>query len=69
MGEEGSGLRELRPRRGKSRWRPIYRRIEQKLFAILSIGPEAQIDKAGYDQVVRLARRRLARLEKAKEKE
>jgi hypothetical protein len=31
MGEEGSGLRELRPRRGRSRWRPIYRRMEKAL--------------------------------------
>src|SRR5579864_8960459 len=25
-GGDGSGLRELRPRAGRSRWRPIYRR-------------------------------------------
>jgi hypothetical protein len=69
MGEEGSGLRELRPRRGRSRWRPIYRRIDERLFAILSIGPEAEIDRAGYDRAVRAAKQRLARLEKGKRKE
>lgn len=68
-GEEGSGLRELRPRRGRSRWRPIYRRIEEELFAILSVGPEAEIDKAGYDRAVRSAKQRLRRLEKGREKE
>ena len=69
LGEEGSGLRELRPRRGRSRWRPIYRRMEKALFAILSIGPEAEIDRAGYDRAVRNARQRLALLEKGKAKE
>jgi len=68
MGEEGSGLRELRPRRG-SRWRPIYRRMEEGLFAVLAVGPEAGIDKAGYGKAVRLAKQRLKRLEKARAKE
>jgi hypothetical protein len=69
MGSEGSGLRELRPRRGRSRWRPIYRRLEGSLFVILSVGPEAEIDKAGYRCAVRAARRRLRALEKAGENE
>lgn len=69
MGEEGSGLRELRPRRERSRWRPIYRRAEEELFAVLAVGPEAEIDKAGYGKAIRLAKQRLKRLEKAKEKE
>ncbi|HXS48112.1 MAG TPA: type II toxin-antitoxin system RelE/ParE family toxin [Solirubrobacterales bacterium] len=69
MGEEGSGLRELRPRRGRSRWRPLYRRADETLFAIFAIGPEAEIDKAGYAKAVRLAKQRLKRLEKAEEKE
>jgi len=69
MGEEGSGLRELRPRRGRSRWRPIYRRMEEGLFAVFAVGPEAEIDKAGYAKAVRLARQRLKRLEKGKARE
>jgi hypothetical protein len=68
-GQEGWGLRELRPRRGRSRWRPLYRRAGEALFAILAIGPEAEIDKAGYVKAVRLAKQRLKRLERAKEKE
>lgn len=68
-GEEGSGLRELRPRRGRSRWRPLYRRTDETLFAILAIGSEAEIDKAGYAKAVRLAKQRLGQLEKAAQKE
>jgi hypothetical protein len=66
MGEKGSGLRELRPRRGHSRWRPIYRRVEGRMFAILAVGPEAGIDKAGYGRAVLIAGQRLGRLEKGK---
>lgn len=69
MGEEGSGLRELRPRRGRSRWRPLYRRADEALFAILAIGPEAGINKTGYAKAVCVAKQRLKRLEKAGEKE
>jgi hypothetical protein len=69
MGEEGFGLRELRPRRGRSRWRPIYRRVEEGLFAILAVVPEAEIDKAGYAKGVHLAKQRLGQLEKGREKE
>jgi hypothetical protein len=68
MGEEGAGLRELRPRRGRSRWRPIYRRLDEGLFVILAVGPEAEINKAGYRRVVRAAKSRLAQLEKDDEK-
>ena len=69
MGEDSSVLRELRPRRGRSRWRPIYRRMEELLFAVLAVGSEAKIDKVGYAKAVRLAKQRLKRLEKGKEKE
>lgn len=68
-GDEGLGLRELRPRRGRSRWRPLYRRADEALFAVLAVGPEAEIDKAGYARAVRLAKQRLRRLESAKKKE
>ena len=69
MGEEGSGLRELRPRRGRSRWRPLYRRMDERLFAILAVGSEAEIDKAGYDRAVRIAKQRLETLEKKRASE
>jgi hypothetical protein len=62
-GEEGSGLRELRPRAGRSRWRPIYRRVQPETFVILAVAPEAQIDKRGFNETVRKARRRLQELE------
>jgi hypothetical protein len=62
-GEDGSGLRELRPRAGRSRWRPIYRRVQPGIFVILAVAPEAQIDKRGFDEAVRGAQRRLQELE------
>jgi hypothetical protein len=61
MGEP-SGLRELRPRRGRSRWRPLYRRIRPRRFAILAIAPEAGIDGAAFERGVRIAGRRLNEL-------
>jgi hypothetical protein len=62
-GEEGSGMRELRPRAGRSRWRPIYRRVQSRTFVILAIAPEAQIDKRGFDQKITQAQRRFKDLE------
>jgi hypothetical protein len=62
-GEDGSGLRELRPRAGRSRWRPIYRQVGPRVFVILTVAPEAEIDKRGFDAKVRDARRRFDELE------
>jgi hypothetical protein len=62
-GEDGSGLRELRPRAGRSRWRPIYRRVGPGTFVILAVAPEAEIGKRGFDEKVRDARRRFEELE------
>lgn len=62
-GEEGAGLRELRPRAGRSRWRPIYRRVEARIFVILAIAPEAQVDKRGFNASIRHAKQRLGDLE------
>lgn len=53
------GLRELRPRRGRSRWRPIYRRLGREVFIVLSVGPEAGVDRLGYLRSIRFAKRRL----------
>jgi hypothetical protein len=64
-GEDGSGMRELRPRAGRSRWRPIYRRVQPRTFVILAIAPEAQIDKRGFDQKVANAQQRFEDLEPA----
>ncbi len=63
-GEAGSGLRELRPRAGRSRWRPIYRRVSPETFVILAVAPEAQIDRRSFDEMVRNAQRRLQELER-----
>lgn len=48
-GKLGQGFREPRPRAGRSRWRPIYRRVDPSTFVIFAVGPEAQIDSRGYD--------------------
>ncbi len=64
-GGEGQGLRELRPRAGRSRWRPIFRRVKPGVYVILAIGPEAQIDRRGFDTAVRRAAKRLADMEDA----
>ena len=63
-GQDGSGLRELRPRAGRSRWRPIYRRVGPVTFVILAVAPEAEIDGRVFDEKVRDARRRFDELEK-----
>jgi hypothetical protein len=62
-GEQGKGLRELRPRAGRSRWRPIYRRISPSTFVIFAVGPEAEIDSRGYDQAVARAVARFEQLD------
>lgn len=61
QGETGQGLRELRPRAGRSRWRPIY--LTASKFVILAVAPEAQIDSRGFDAAVARAVDRLASLD------
>jgi hypothetical protein len=62
-GEIGKGFRELRPRAGRSRWRPIYRRANPSTFVIFAVGPEAGIDLRGYDAAVARAVERFGQLE------
>jgi len=62
-GELGQGFRELRPRAGRSRWRPIYRRVNPSTFVIFAVGPEAEIDSRGYDAAIARAVERLGQLE------
>ena len=62
-GEVGQGFRELRPRAGRSRWRPIYRRVSPSTFVIFAVGPEAKIDSRGYDAAVARAVERFDQLE------
>ena len=63
QGALGQGLRELRPRAGPSRWRPIYRRVSPSTFVILAVAPEAAIDSRGFDDVVARAVARFSDLE------
>lgn len=63
QGNDGKGFRELRPRRGTSRWRPIYRQVTPDTFVIFAVGPEAQIDKSGFDAAIKRAVERFADLD------
>lgn len=51
-------LRELRPRQGRSTWRPLHRRIGS-VFYIAAVAPEAQHDSLGYERAVKVAEQRL----------
>ncbi len=53
-GPDGTGLRELRPRAGRSRWRLIYRRDDQ-VIVLLALAPEAGRDRRGFARAVRAA--------------
>ncbi len=64
QGEAGKGLRELRPRSGRSRWRPIYRQVADT-FVSLAVGPEAAIDAAGFAAAVGRAKERFEQLDLA----
>ncbi len=56
------GLRELRPRAGRSPWRALYQRVGD-VFVIATIAPEAQVDHRRFGKAARLALARLAELE------
>ncbi len=58
----GEGLRELRPRGGKSPWRPLYSRVGD-VFVILAVGPEAQVDRRRFNKAVAAAQTRLREIE------
>jgi hypothetical protein len=57
-----AGLRELRPRAGRSPWRALYRRVGDG-FVIAAVGPEAEHDQRGFNQAAGRALARLADLE------
>ncbi len=54
-------MRELRPRGGRCRWRPLYARVGER-FVILAIAPEAEIDLKGFGRGIDAALQRLADL-------
>ena len=57
-----AGIRELRPRSGRSTWRALYRRVADGMV-ILAVGPEAVRDRRRFDRAVRLAEERLKEIE------
>jgi len=63
QGDLGQGFRELRPRAGRSRWRPIYRRVTPSTFVVFAVGPETGINSRGYDAAVARAVERFGQLE------
>ena len=44
-GADAAGLRELRPRQGRSDWRPIYIRISETAYVILAVGRHDEFEK------------------------
>lgn len=57
-----AGLRELRPRAGRSRWRAFYRHIGD-VIVIGAFGPEAKVNPRGFVASVQRATDRLAEFE------
>ena len=57
-----TGLRELRPRGGRSPWRALYVQIGDH-FVVAAVAPEAQVDRRGFDRGCRLALQRVAEIE------
>jgi len=57
-------LRELRPRRGRCPWRPLYCRVGD-CFVVAAIAPDGESDSRGFRQACERAEQRLADLEKA----
>jgi hypothetical protein len=59
---DAPGLRELRPRGGRSPWRALYRQVGDR-FVVAAVGPEAQVDLQGFRRSCRTALKRLAAVE------
>src|SRR5437879_396649 len=56
---QGTDLWELRPLAGRSRWRAIYKRVGDAL-RVAAIGPDAKVDRRGFDASVKRADTRLS---------
>jgi hypothetical protein len=56
------GIRELRPRQGRSPWRAFYCRSSD-VFVIAAIGPEAQVNSRGFARAIAAAQQRCAEIE------
>ena len=59
-------LRELRPRAGHCRWRPLYRRVDE-CFVIAAIAPEGGNDPRGFRRASEQAEQRLTEIEEHQE--
>ncbi|MFG3554159.1 type II toxin-antitoxin system RelE/ParE family toxin [Micromonospora sp. NPDC047557] len=55
-------LRELRPRGGRSRWRAFYSGVGAA-FVVGAIGPEAGVDRRGFNRAVAAAEGRIKEVE------
>jgi len=55
------GIRELRPRRGRSRWRPLYAITENGTY-LVALAPEASRDPIGFRRAVDRAVERLSEM-------
>ena len=55
-------LRELRPRGGRSPWRPLYGRVADT-FVVVAVGPEALVDPRRFRRAVAAATKRLDEIE------
>lgn len=56
------GLRELRPRAGRSPWRAFYRRVGDT-FVVAAVGPEAQVNGRGFRRACSAAATRIGKIE------
>ena len=56
------GLREPRPRGGRSPWRAFYQQMGTG-FVVAAVGREAQVDPRGFRRACQAAVQRLARIE------
>jgi hypothetical protein len=55
-------LRELRPRSGRSPWRPLYGRVADT-FVVVAVGPEALVDPRRFRRTLAAATKRLDEIE------
>lgn len=62
-GEHGKGLRELRPRAGRSPWRALYRQVTADTFVIVAVVPEAEQNERLFRRGAKNAQERLSQLE------
>lgn len=62
--KDADRLRELRPRRGNSPWRGLYRQVGEA-FVIAAVCPEAEHDSKGFKRGCKDAEERLAEVEDA----